>query len=202
VARRTTPGGGAWALVVALLATNPLGWVIYVARALFGHERGAGLLAAPFLDGAERMMAAMSLHYPHVSMVSFADKFLTPTAFGLGDASLLGAGLALLFDDGADHGKGAALRSLALGAALVAPGSCCTRSRAWRSWLRSGRARSCSCSRPRRTSGVLFRSGLLRSGPGLPRRISRSSRGQRGERPRRDSRSTPTCCGRSPQPAS
>ena len=87
---------GAFAVAAAVLGTNPFGAVFALGRGLVGDDAGAAALSRPFERGATEVLQAMSWNYPHVSLVTFVDKFLTPTAFGLGTAAFLAAGAVLL----------------------------------------------------------------------------------------------------------
>ena len=108
---------GGWALALAVLGYNPLGWVFPAGGALFGRDRGLGVLARPLSEGAAQTLGTLSPGFPHPSLASFADKFLTPTAFGLGYAAFLAVLLVLFFGDpGASPGASASpagLRSFA-----------------------------------------------------------------------------------------
>ncbi|MGH7726802.1 MAG: hypothetical protein ACREOU_15355 [Candidatus Eiseniibacteriota bacterium] len=122
---RQQRAAGVWALAFAVLATNPLGWLLFLARTAVGRDRGTELLVRPFEEGASSVLGGLTWSYPHVSMASFADKFLTPTAFGLGYAAFLAMLAALcfrVFGNGAreQDGRSRARTILAGGAAILA----------------------------------------------------------------------------------
>lgn len=110
---------GAAAVGLAVVGTNPLGGAIWLGRGLLGHEGGAVELARSLSAGATDAMLSTTWRLPHVSLASPVDKFLTPTAFGLAEASLLAFGaLALFIPAAAGWRRFALLAAVAL-AALV-----------------------------------------------------------------------------------
>lgn len=94
---RRAGAAGAWALAFAILATNPAGVLFTVLRGFVGVDRGFDHLAHPFDSGASSTLSLLTFQYPHVSLAFFGDKFLTPTAFGLGYACVLAAARSLFF---------------------------------------------------------------------------------------------------------
>ncbi|MEO6463287.1 MAG: hypothetical protein ABIP29_09445 [Candidatus Eisenbacteria bacterium] len=87
---------GACAIAAAVVGTNPLGAWFSLGRGLAGQDAGPATWARPFEQGASEVLWTTTWEYPHVSLATFVDKFLTPTAFGLGEAAFLAAGAVLL----------------------------------------------------------------------------------------------------------
>ncbi len=111
---------GAFAVALGVIGANPLGALFWLGRGLAGHEGGLAELVRPLSRGASEAMLATTWNYPHVSLASPLDKFLTPTAFGLGEATMLGFGAVALFPAVAPGGRGVVLAAaLALVALLV-----------------------------------------------------------------------------------
>jgi hypothetical protein len=87
---------GAFAVAAAVIGTNPLGAWFALGRGFLGADAGPAAWTRAFAHGAGDVLWSLTWHYPHVSLASFVDKFLTPTAFSLGEAALLAAAAVLV----------------------------------------------------------------------------------------------------------